>query len=657
MRHSVRHRLLAIALLPMLVILPLLLGITLYQWSAKFDRLLVAKVNSDLTVAQQFLQNIFTTTGERVEMLARSEDFAHGPDLQGFLDVSRVQFGLDYLYLARADGSVVAASPQGAHPLSPPGPAPARGARTALQVMDRAALAALSPGLAARAEIALASPSGQPAPQTAPQTALQTETRGLVLQSTVAARRPGVPAPAVLTGGILLNRDLSIIDRITDLIYRPGALPPDAHATVSLFLDDIRIATNVTVAGGARALGTRASAVVRDRVLGQGQVWLDRAQVLNDSYISAYAPLEDAARQRVGMIYVGILERPFAQARRRTALLVAAAFLLAALVTVPVFLRWAGSIFRPLEQIADTFARLGSGDLSARTGVTRGADEITGLAMLLDRLLAQLQDRDRQLRVLNEALNQRVEERTLALRQAIEDLQTATHQLVQSEKLAALGEISAGIAHEINNPLAVIQGNLDLLREVLGPAAEPAEIELQLIDEQIHRITGIVTRLLDFARPETAPDSHPATDPAQALAQCEPLLGNLLARGAVRLRQDLQATRLVAIDAIALQQVLVNLIVNAVHAMPQGGELRISSRDESDDGVPGVRLEIRDTGTGIPPQMLDRIFTPFVTSRSREGGTGLGLSICRRLIERQGGRIAVESDATGSRFRIWLPQA
>ncbi|MEF9604053.1 HAMP domain-containing protein, partial [Paracoccus sp. PXZ] len=95
------------------------------------------------------------------------------------------------------------------------------------------------------------------------------------------------------------------------------------------------------------------------------------------------------------MIYVGILDRPFAEAKRSTVLLVVAAFLLVALVTVPVFLWWAGSIFRPLEKIAETFARLRGGDLAARTGVTRGADEIAGLAMLLDTLLAQLQDRDR----------------------------------------------------------------------------------------------------------------------------------------------------------------------------------------------------------------------------------------------------------------------
>ncbi|WP_018001200.1 ATP-binding protein [Paracoccus sp. N5] len=648
-RHSVRYRLLAIALLPVLVILPVFLGITMYQWSLKFDRLLTAKVNSDLTIAQQYLQNILETAGERIEMLARSEEFAHSADLAGLLDLYRVRLGLDYLYLASPAGGMVAASPRGARPLHVPGAAPVRGARNLIEILDQAELRAISPGLAARAEIVMVDATGQK-PQ-------QTETRGMVVQSVVAANRPDTGAPAIMVGGILLNRNLSVIDRINELIYRPDTLPPGAHATVSLFLGDMRISTNVTVAGGARALGTRASAIVRDRVLGQGQVWLARAQVLQDRYISAYAPVEDSARQRIGMIYVGILERPFAEAKRRTVLLVLAAFLLVALVTVPVFLGWAGSIFRPLEKIAETFARLGRGDLSARTGVTRGADEITGLAMLLDTLLAQLQDRDRQLRAWNDALNQRVEERTVALRRAVHELQVATHQLVQSEKLAALGEISAGIAHEINNPLAVIQGNLDVLREILGPAARPAETELRLIDEQIHRISQIVTRLLDFARTDEPGEGDPATDPVQAVADCEPLVRHMLARGTVALRHDLRSTRMVRIGRVALQQVLVNLIANAIHAMPEGGEIRIASRDATLDGAQGVSLELSDTGTGIPPEILGQIFEPFVTSRGRKGGTGLGLSICRRLIERQGGSITVESDATGSRFRIWLPAA
>ncbi|MDQ7774874.1 MAG: cache domain-containing protein [Paracoccus aminovorans] len=645
LRWSVRHKLLAIALIPMLVILPVFLGATMQQWSRKFDRLLLARVNSDLTVAQQYLGSILETSGERVEMLARSHELFASRDPAALLALWRARLGLDYLYLAGPGGRIVAASPAGAGPGAPHPPPPAEGARNTLEVLSAGQLRAIAPALAARAEMQ---------PPDSPATA--NETRGLVAQSVVAARMPGGAAPAVLVGGILLNHNLSVIDRINALIYPPGGLPEGSHGTVSLFIDDLRIATNVTVPGGARALGTRASAVVRARVLGQGRVWLDRALVLSDWYVSAYAPLADGAGRPVGMIYVGLLEQPFAQARLRTLGWVLSGFLLVALVTVPLFLGWARGIFRPLERIGATFGRVGAGDLGARTGITRGDDEIAALALALDAVLARLQDDDRRLRAWNEALNQRVDERTAALRRAAGELEAATYQLVQSEKLAALGEISAGIAHEVNNPLAVIQGNLDLMREVLGAAAAPAEPELRLIDEQIQRIAQIVAQLLDFAR-EPVDEARPATDPGQAVADCAALVAQMLARAGVTLRQDIATTRAAAIGRVALQQVLVNLIVNAVHAMPRGGEIRILARDQARDGVAGVTLEVIDQGGGIPEALLGRLFEPFVTSRAGHGGSGLGLSICRRLVERQGGSIGASSGAGGSSFRIWLPAA
>lgn len=643
---SVRHKLLAIALLPVLVILPVFLGATMHQWSLKLDRLLLVKVNSDLTVAQQYLGRILETTGERIEMLARSEEFARTADPAALLDSHRHRLGLDYLYLARPDGRVVASSPQGIRPAPP---RDAASARNTLEVFDRDQLRALSPALAARAEMER---PGNPAAGRAP-----VETRGMVAQSLVLARLPGSGAEAVLVGGILLNRNLSVIDSINALIYRPESLPEGSHGTTSLFLGDMRIATNVTVPGGVRALGTRASAVVRERVIGQGQVWLDRAQVLDDWYVSAYAPLADGAGRTIGMIYVGILERPFAEARRRTVGWVLVGFLCVALVTVPLFLRWARGIFRPLERIGATFERVRSGDLAARTGISRGDDEIAELALALDGVLAQLQDHDRRMRAWNDELNRRVDERTAALRRAAQQLETATYQLVQSEKLAALGEISAGIAHEVNNPLAVIQGNLDVLREVLGKAAAPAETELRLIDEQVQRISRIVAQLLDFARTDQTAEKHPLSDPGRAVADCVPLVAHMLARSSVSLRRDIRSDRPVRISRIALQQVLVNLIVNAVHAMPRGGEIRILVQDQDRDGAAGVMLQVSDQGEGIPPEVLKRLFEPFVTSRGRSGGTGLGLSICRRLVERQGGSIAASSDAGGSTFRIWLPAA
>lgn len=650
---SVRHRLLAIALLPTLVILPLLLGVAVARWSGKFEQLLITKVGSDLTVARQYLARIIETTGERVAALGQSAEFVASDDLAALLDRRRAGLGLDFLYLADAEGRVLAASPPGAHP-SPQdalrAEALAGRGRSGIDVFPAAALAAISPGLAERARIPLV------ATRNAAPTDRAFEDRGMVVQTAAPVILPD-GAAATLVGGVLLNQNLAFIDAINDLVYGKGGLPEGSAGTATLFLDDVRISTNVRLFEGQRALGTRVSAEVRDQVLSRGEAWLDRAFVVDDWYVSAYEPILDSSGARVGMLYVGFLEAPFAAARRTTLLLIVGAFVAVAAVSVPLFLRWAGGIFRPLEQVSTTIAAVESGDLGARTGVVRGADEIGRVAVHLDGLLDQIEERDQALRTGNEALAARVEERTADLRRANLELEATSRQLILSEKLAAVGEITASVAHEINNPVAVIQGNLDLLREILGENAAAAETEFRLLDEQVHRISVIVGRLLQFARPEEYAGWAERTDPRQVVADCLPLVRHLLSSGRVELRQDCRSTRQLLMNRIELQQVLINLIVNAIHAMPEGGVVAIETGDADLDGAPGVRIVVRDTGVGMDAATLARVFEPFFSTRGASG-TGLGLAICRRLVDRQGGRIDARSEpGAGTTFTIWLPEA
>lgn len=633
---SVRYRLLAIALLPTLVILPLLLGATMLRWSAKFDDLLITKVNSDLTVARQYLARILETTDDRLRSLASSVAFAEGGNSATAMEGWRRDLGLDYLFLLDATGKALAASPAGAAP--DPGLAPkVQPSGTAIDVVPNSALAAISPDLAARARLELvATPNARP-------TDRAEEDRGMVVQSFVPVTLPD-GRRGMLAGGLLLNQNLVFIDTINDLVYRQGSLPEGSQGTATLFLDDVRISTNVRLFEGRRALGTRVSAVVRERVLDQGQTWLNRAFVVNDWYISAYEPITDRAGERVGMLYVGFLETPFAQARRLTLWLVGLAFLGVTAISVPVFLGWARSVFRPLEKVSDTMAAVEAGNLGARTGVTGSKDEVVRVARHLDLLLDQLQARDQELRAWNDALNARVEE--------------TTRKLILSEKLATVGEITAAAAHEINNPVAVIQGNLDVLREVMADRMPEVETEFRLMDEQVHRISSIVNRLLQFARPEEYAGWTTRTDPMKAVADSVPLVRHLLTQAGVTLLREGTATRLVLMNHTELQQVIINLIANATHAMPDGGTITITVRDADRSGQRGVELTLRDTGTGMDDATLARIFDPFFTTRGPAGGTGLGLSICRTLVDRQGGSIEVQSTpGGGSVFTIWLPEA
>ncbi len=652
---SVRARLLLIALLPMLVVVPLLLAVTMERWNHKMDQMLRTKVTSDLTVARQYLARLREITGQRIVALGESARFRDqaGAAPAAFLDYGRAALELDFLYLADADGRILAASPEGARP--PTGSAIVAGARegrpgTGIEVFGPAELAAVSPDLAARAVVPLV------ATPAAAATDRQIEDRGMVIQSATPVTLPD-GTPGILAGGFLLNHNLGFIDTINDLVYREGGLPEGSQGTATLFLDDVRISTNVRLFEGERALGTRASEQVRAHVLERGATWLDSAFVVNDWYISAYEPILGAGGERIGMLYVGFLEAPFSQARRLTVLLVCATFLAAAAGSVPLFLHWARGIFRPLEAVTGTIARVEAGDLGARTAVGGARDEISRVAEHLDHLLDLIEERDTELRALNADLNRRVEERTADLRRANLALEAATRQLVLSEKLASIGEITAGVAHEINNPVAVIQGNLEVLRHIMAERAGEADTEFRLIEEQARRISALVNQLLQFARPEEFESSSHTTDPARVAEEIRPLVQHLLAKSGAVLETEARSTRPVLMNPHELQQILVNMIVNAIQAMPDGGTVRLRTEDAAREGRDGVAISVSDEGRGMAPSVMARIFDPFFTTRTA-GGTGLGLSICQTLVDRQGGHIDVASrPGEGSRLTVWLPEA
>ncbi len=653
---SVRFRLLAIALLPMLVVAPLFVAGVMLNWSQRFESLLIAKVNGDLTIAHQYFTRLQERAHEQISALGASaalrDALASTDDgrILALLDAARARNKLDFLYYLMPDGRLLASPrPQAApHPRRWPVVRSALEgrARTAIDIFSAADLSAISPELAARARLPLV-PTRAAAP-----TDRSVEDRGMVIHSAT----PVGTAGGALVAGQLLNRNLGFIDTINDLVYPARSLTEGSRGTATLFLDDVRVSTNVRLFENVRALGTRVSVAVRDAVLGRGEVWLDRAFVVNDWYISAYEPIIDSFGKRVGMLYVGFLDSPFEAAKMNTILAVSIGFALLIAFTVPVFLFWARSIFHPLQAMMNTIGKVERGDLSARTGINGAHDEIGRVSEHLDMLLDQIQQRDRQLRAWADELNARVEERTRDLKEANRRLEATSRQLVVSEKLAAIGEITAGIAHEINNPIAVIQGNLDVIREQLGRAAVPIETELSLIDAQVHSINTLVNKLLQFARPEEYAGTIEHHVASAVVSDTIPLVQHLLNKADIRLKLDAQARGSVAMNRTELQQVLINLIVNAIHAMPDGGTLSIITRDLPEDGRAGVRIEVADTGIGMSEDVLRAIFDPFFTTKRRIG-TGLGLSITQKLVMRAGGNIHAESaPGKGARFTVWLPQ-
>lgn len=650
---SIRVRLLLLALAPLGIVLPVLLAVLVVWGGDYLDRLQIAKVRADLAIAHGYYERVAEGVGRSVEGLAGSARLARVLDRSArerngataeLLGNARAGMKLDFLYFLHVDrdSAAIAAWPVLAK-------AAAGQAVTGTDVMSAGQLESLDPQLAERSRTAILK-TANAAPDDR-----EFEERGLVIHAAAPVRDEAGRLRGVLAGGVLLNKNLEFIDRLNEIVFPEGALMLGSRGTATLFLGDVRVATNVRLFEGGRAIGTRVSAAVHREVLDEGRTWLDRAFVVTDWYVSGYQPLIDSHGQRVGMLYVGFLEAPFAAAKRAALGLVVALFALAMLVAGVFAFFWARRVFRPIERMHAVMSAIEQDDADARVGKVSSHDELGDLAAHFDRLLDRLQAQAASLKRWGEALDGEVARRTAELERAVADLKAAQSQLVMNEKLAAIGQLTAGVAHEINNPVAVIQGNLDVLRDILGSAAKPVEPEVRLIQEQVHRIRLIVAKLLQFARPQEYVGYLEPVAPAALIQDSLVLVSHLLKRGTIRVEQHLDSVRSVTCNRNELQQVLINLMVNAIQAMPDGGVLTLAAEDWDDLDMPlGLRLVVADTGPGLTPAERGRLFKPFYTARKPDG-TGLGLWVSQSLVERYGGYITVDSEiGHGSRFSVWL---
>jgi two-component system NtrC family sensor kinase len=282
---------------------------------------------------------------------------------------------------------------------------------------------------------------------------------------------------------------------------------------------------------------------------------------------------------------------------------------------------------KPLEQLALGAERIGQGDFDTRVHA-ESSDEIGALAVAFNGMASGLQERER-------ALIQ------------------AQRALVHSEKMAAFGQLGAGIAHEVNNPLAGILGHAQLAIRRLGPD-NPAKASLDLIAQETRRCSDIIKNLMRFARQDT-PQFQPV-DANEAVGAALSIVDHQLSLHGIRIVRELGlGLPQVNGDINQLQQVLVNLAINAQQAMAgQRGELSVRTR-----AVGGqVQIELQDSGPGISPELQKRIFEPFFTTKAAGQGTGLGLSVSYGIIESHGGRIEVRSaPGQGATFVISLPAA
>ncbi len=433
-------------------------------------------------------------------------------------------------------------------------------------------------------------------------------TAGLALVGVSPLKDPSGHLVGAVLSAYMFNNDYTLVDRIREVA---------GIDTVTIFLGDLRVSTNVTDEAGRRAIGTRISQAVRRVVLEEGREYVGRAFVVKEWYITRYEPLRDHRGNVVGSLYVGAREAAFLGLvhtfNQRVALIAAICILLAGVIAVPI----GYVITRPITDLVAAHRRLAEGDMNVRVE-TYGNGELA---------------------VLGRSFN--------AMAETIHRTQ---QELLHKEKLASMGQLAAGVAHELNNPLGTILLFAEAVQRELPPD-DPHRDDLKMIIQETTRARKIVADLLNFARQQEVlaqdTDLHALLDQVIENLRHQPTFAQ------VEIVRDYGPdVPVIQADPAQLQQVFINLLNNAAEAIEGPGTIAISTRSLNGQ----VEIRIADTGCGIPEENLGKLFTPFFTTKPPGKGTGLGLSIVYGIVKMHRGQIGVRSEVgKGTTFTITLP--
>jgi len=642
-RVSIRRKLLFATLAPLCVAIVLCWVIGAKLITDRVFRQAQQTVIGDLASARKVYQDEIQHLTGIVKVAALSTAMSSGPQDARQAEIERMaglllkSEGLSFLNVTDAKGFVLyrAANPgkRGDRLAGDPLVARALGGGLAggTQVFTPEQLAANNPALTRSASIAIkATPRSRPSTGTAVE-------QGLMLVAAAPLRTEDGRVIGALQAGLMINNDQRVVDTITRIVY-----DREVKGAATVFLGDVRIATSVRDAAGDRATGTLMSAAVADDVLGQGRPWSDRAFVLNDWFISAYEPIRDPDDRVVGALYVGMPERPFLNIRSRLNLVFTAVLLFVSLIGVTLSTWISRRLARPVRALAEGARRIAAGEhIEPIVASTR--DEI---GLLAD----EFNTMNREVNSLRNTLEQKVTERTTQLEEKNQLLLETQRELARAERLSGLGLLAAGVAHEINNPLAVIRGNAELLQdEIPAPSEEREEVEAIMVE--VGRIERIVSNLRVFSRSGLQRVTRFSL--GGLLDDILDQIGHQIALEPYRIVRGYWGGDVeIEGDRDQLRQVFTNLIVNGLQAMEGGGALTIDLSPEQ--GGADVCVRIQDSGCGIPGGDLEKLFTPFFSTKPR--GTGLGLAVSYGIVKDHGGDIRVASDpGQGAVFSVLLP--
>jgi two-component system NtrC family sensor kinase len=480
-----------------------------------------------------------------------------------------------------------------------------------------------SPSLAERAYVRLVdTPHARPTTDTE-------QTAGMMLEAAAPIFDYENNVIGALVGGVLLNQHYDIVDKIKQTVYGGMQYQGKDIGTATIFQGDVRISTNVLNGDGSRAIGTRIAETVFQRVVEKGEPWINRAYVVNDWYITAYEPIRDVTGDIVGILYVGMLEAPYSDVKRRTTLLILSITLGGTIVAVGISYLVSSRVTVPVKKLVRASREVADGNLDTRVTI-RSDRELAELADAFNSMAAALQTRDEKLK------------------------EFATKRIMESERLAVIGKLAADVAHELNNPLQGIVTYSNLMLEKL-PGEDACVPSIEKIVKQATRCTTIVRGLLDFARQRKPNKRH--SDINAVVSDCLSLVEHRAVFHNIEVVRKLAgALPQVIVDPSQMEQVFVNLIMNAAEAMAGAGRLTVSTGLDPTGGL--VEVNFADTGHGISEENLERIFDPFFTTKEVGHGTGLGLAISYGIVKEHEGSISVVSKVgKGSTFTVRLPAA
>jgi two-component system NtrC family sensor kinase len=369
-------------------------------------------------------------------------------------------------------------------------------------------------------------------------------------------------------------------------------------------------------------------------------------------------------KEKIGMAHVRMslanMHKEIASMKNMIVLLTTLVVAIGVLLTI--FL--VNIIVKPVQKLVFATQRVADGDLSQVVEVKR-RDEIGLLAYAFNRMTNSLKESREKIEEYNRTLEKRVRERTMDMENALKDLKQAQAQLIQAGKMAAVGELAAGVAHELNNPLSGILGYCQFalekitqkpLKELTGEDISTYSQYLKDIELQSKRCKAIIQSLLKFSRASVKGDFKP-TDVNSVLKETFTFVKHQLEKHKVSLEEELTPSLPPITGNISqLQQVFTNLILNAIQAMPDGGKLTVLTKVSEDKK--SLDISFADTGKGISKENLSKIFEPFFTTKKVGQGTGLGLSVSYGIIKDHKGEIIVESEiGKGTTFIITIPVA